>query len=291
MQPAILGKITMSITMIKSITAKKIIKTITLATFLLSSSALIQAYTSTPNNNHMVVFVHGAHLTADSWKQVENGINKKGYQSMAVNLPGRKDNINPKEITLNSSADYLCKKVSKLGKIVTFVTHSQGGAIVNHAQSICPNLMVQRIIYLASVSPLAGEKPFDKLSKEDEVHYYKGVSYEESSGLMVISNQDAFVEAFSSKQDSPFKKSILKSSVNEPAYIADGLVKMNSTTYSAIKKFYIFTQHDKIISLASQHKIEKRLKTIKTSTINSGHIPMVTHADELVNALLEFLVI
>ncbi|MEH6346976.1 MAG: alpha/beta hydrolase [Bermanella sp.] len=266
-------------------------KTFSLIAFLLSISTLTQGYTDTLKNMHMVVFVHGAHLTADSWKEIEHGINKEGYQSMAINLPGRKDSINPKDITLNTSASFLCKKVSELDKKITFVTHSQGGAIVNHAQSVCPQLKVERIIYLASVSPLTGEKPFDKLNKEDEVHYYKGVSYEESSGLMVISNQDAFVEAFSSKQNSQLKKIILDSAVNEPAYIADGVVKMNKEKFSVIKKFYIFTKNDKIISLASQHKIEKQLKTIKTSTINSGHIPMITHPENLVSTLLEFLVI
>jgi pimeloyl-ACP methyl ester carboxylesterase len=239
----------------------------------------------------MVVLVHGAHLTAKSWNRVEQKLNQNGIDSMAVNLPGRLDTINPKKITLSSSSQFLCKSITNIHKKIVFVTHSQGGAIVNHAQSICPNINVERIIYLASVSPLTNEKPFDSLSKADEESYFEGVSYEEKSGLMIISNEDAFVESFSSIANNPLKNSILAAAVNEPAYIADGVVSMDSKKYAAIKKFYIFTQQDKIISMDSQVKIAKQLKPIKTSTINSGHIPMITHPDELVSALIQFITI
>ena len=242
-------------------------------------------------NDSVIVFVHGAHLTANSWQEVALSLKEKGYQSMAVNLPGREDNINPKDITLNSSAKYLCDAINSLNKKITFVTHSQGGAVVNHAQSICPSVEVDRIIYLASVSPLKGEKPFDRLSKEDETNYFKGVGYDENTGLMIINNKDAFVESFSSNSNPSQREAILTSSVSEPAYIADGIVNNDIKKFSAIRKFYIFTEQDKIISMASQVKIEKQLKTIKTSSINSGHIPMITHPDDLVSILLDFMVI
>ncbi len=242
-------------------------------------------------NDSVIVFVHGAHLTANSWQEVALSLKEKGYQSMAVNLPGREDNINPKDITLNSSAKYLCDAINSLNKKITFVTHSQGGAVVNHAQSICPSVEVDRIIYLASVSPLKGEKPFDLLSKEDETNYFKGVGYDENTGLMIINNKDAFVESFSSNSNPSQREAILTSSVSEPAYIADGIVNNDIKKFSAIRKFYIFTEQDKIISMASQVKIEKQLKTIKTSSINSGHIPMITHPDDLVSILLDFMVI
>ena len=242
-------------------------------------------------NDSVIVFVHGAHLTANSWQEVALSLKEKGYQSMAVNLPGREDNINPKDITLNSSAKYLCDTINPLNKKITFVTHSQGGAVVNHAQSICPSVEVDRIIYLASVSPLKGEKPFDRLSKEDETNYFKGVGYDENTGLMIINNKDAFVESFSSNSNPSQREAILTSSVSEPAYIADGIVNNDIKKFSAIRKFYIFTEQDKIISMASQVKIEKQLKTIKTSSINSGHIPMITHPDDLVSILLDFMVI
>ncbi len=256
------------------------------STFLsFSNSALSVA------NDSVIVFVHGAHLTAKSWEKVEFDLNEKGYSSMAINLPGRKDKVNPKDITLNSSAKYLCNAISKINSKITFVTHSQGGAVVNHAQSICPTVEVDRIIYLASVSPLKGEKPFDKLSKEDEANYYKGVGYDEATGLMIINNENAFIESFSSGSDPSQRETILASSVSEPAYIADGVVSNDSAKFLAIKKFYIFTKRDKIISIASQMKIQKQLKTVKTSTIDSGHVPMLTHPKDLVSILLDFMVI
>ena len=239
--------------------------------------------------NSIIVFVHGAHLTAASWDKVGKSLDEKGYRSISVNLPGRQDYLNPKDVTLNSSAKYLCSAVSHINQSITFIAHSQGGAIVNHAQSICPEVKVNRIIYLASVSPLQGEKPFDRLSKEDETNYFKGVIYNENNGLMVINDKTAFAKVFSSSNNASTIKHVLKLSVNEPASIAEGVVEQDSELYSHIKKFYIFTEHDKIISKASQLKIEDSLNTIKTSSIDSGHIPMITHPNKLVPILLDFM--
>lgn len=248
-------------------------------------------FAASAENDSVIVFVHGAHLTASSWGAVSDTLNKQGYRNISINLPGREDYLSPKDVTLNSSATYLCGEISHINKNVTFIAHSQGGAIVNHAQSICPQVKVERIIYLASVSPMKGEKPFDRLSKQDEKNYFKGVSYNEASGLMIIKNPDEFVQTFSSSNSIPVKKEVLKLSVNEPASIAEGIVQYDSETFLGIKKFYIFTELDQIISKASQVKIEQQLTTLKTSSINSGHIPMITHPEKLVPILLDFMAI
>ncbi len=237
----------------------------------------------------MVVLVHGAHLTASSWAQVEIGLGKKGFNSMALNLPGREDNVNPKDITLTSSAKYLCDKLVSVKQKLILVAHSQGGAVVNHALSMCPKIEVERIIYLASVVPLNGEKPFDRLSKADEGHYFQGVEYQQGNGLMVIYNPQAFVATFSSQQTSPHTERIMAASVSEPAAIGEGVVMLAEDSFKAIKKFYIFTEQDKIISVLSQRGIAKQINTIKTGSINSGHIPMITHADSLLPILVEFM--
>lgn len=236
-----------------------------------------------------VVFVHGAHLTASSWEKVEVGLKQKGFKSIAVNLPGRHDSVNPKKITLGTSAVALCEVVSQINKNVVYVAHSQAGAVVNHAMTLCPKVNVDRVIYLASVSPLNGEKPFDKLSKADEENYYKGVGYDESTGLMVINNKDAFVQEFSSEENSALKEEILSAAVSEPAYIAEGVVKLDVDKFNAIKKFYIFTENDQIISKTSQLAIAKRLTTAKTATIESGHVPMITHSEQLTMLVIDFL--
>ncbi len=238
-----------------------------------------------------VVFVHGAHLTASSWEKVEVGLQKKGYKSIAVNLPGRYDSVNPKEITLGTSAESLCREVSKINSDVVYIAHSQAGAIVNHAMALCPKVNVDRVIYLASVSPLNGEKPFDKLSKLDEENYYKGVGYDENTGLMVINNKDAFFKSFSSAEKGTQKDEILSAAVSEPAYIAEGVIKVDAEKFKALKKFYIFTENDQIISKVSQVAIAKRLSALKTATIESGHIPMITHSEKLISLLIDFLVI
>lgn len=237
----------------------------------------------------IVVFVHGAHLTSKSWENVEAILNKNNVDTYSVDLPGRNDKIPAKKVNLISSSESLCKDLGNVKKPISIVGHSQAGAIINHAISICPSININRIIYLASVSPIQGEKAFDQLSKSDEEHYFSGIQYDKSNSLMVISDQQKFGRSFTSQEDK--LDSLSAYAVDEPSKIADNPISYNKKKLDSIKKFYVFTKKDLIISLESQKRIAERIDTVKTSELDTGHIPMITHPNNLASVLLQFMTI
>ncbi|MBL4781046.1 MAG: alpha/beta hydrolase [Porticoccaceae bacterium] len=239
-----------------------------------------------------LVLVHGAHLTADSWSAVLKTLRASGREVVAVNLPGRGSSAGFDEVTLGSSARSLCTVAARHGPKLSFVAHSQGGAVVNHLLGLCPEIIVEKIIYLAAVAPLHGEKPFEMLSKADEENYYRGVVYDEASGLMKIQDAEGFLASFapqSHSEHSVLGKLILGAAVDEPAVIADGMVSLDAARFREIEKYYIYTRGDQIISLATQQRIASKFKLDDSRAMDSGHLPMFTQPAALSKTILGFL--
>lgn len=235
-----------------------------------------------------VVLLHGAHLTAGSWGAVKDTLSHNGLNVVAVDLPGRKDAVPHRQITLTTSSRSLCDLFTKLQGNITVVAHSQAGAIVNHASSICPSTNIQKIIYLAAVVPASGEKPFEKLSKEDETRYLNAVAYDAHTESMKIFDQSIFWRSFGVDPSATHVGDLKDQSVDEPAAIGEGLVELDSESFSKPKKFYIFTKKDQIISLPSQRLISAELDLADSAVIDSGHAPMITNPKEVAAAIMHF---
>ncbi|OUS11702.1 hypothetical protein A9Q89_08200 [Gammaproteobacteria bacterium 53_120_T64] len=246
------------------------------------------------NRDELLVLVHGAHLTGQSWAELSVPLRAAGYQVHAVNLPGRGDGIAASEATLDAASRALCTQLAGAGSDhkVSFVAHSQGGAVVHHLLGLCPAISIEKIIYVAAVAPLNGEKPFAMLSKADDEHYYRGVVYDETSGLMKIHSPPEFLAAFSSltlNEGSAMAQTLLAAGVDEPAVMGDGVVVLDDAHFQGIKKYYIHTRRDLIISPLTQQRIVQTLGAVETATVDSGHLPMLTQPAALADIVLGFL--
>lgn len=258
---------------------------------------MISGCASIPQNHELaekvvqkptLVFVHGAHLTAKSWLNTENILKAKGFDTLAVDLPGRNKSDNPHEITLNASSKALCDSIKSIDSSIVFVAHSQGGAVSNNALSICPKQNIKGMVYIAAVAPADGEKPFALLNKVDESNYFKGVSFDEKSGWMKIKDKNAFTSVFTNSKSNAIQHKVMSQSVNEPAVIGDGVVHYHNDYFSKLNKFYIHTKFDKIISLTSQQKIASKIELNGSTVLDTGHLPMLSAPEKLANHIEQF---
>ena len=231
---------------------------------------------SLSTREEMLVFVHGAHLTSDSWFSTAKILGIVGFDSISVNLPGRNPSDNPNKITLNRSSQALCDAIKNIDSPIVLIAHSQGGAISNNAFSLCPKSNIKSIIYIAAVAPINGDTPYSLLGKADESNYLKGINYDDDSGWMTIKDKDAFVSVFTNSESTAIKDTIVRQAVNEPAIIGEGVVHYNSEYFSKLNKFYIHTKFDKIISIESQEKIASKIDLNRSVTLDTGHLPMLS---------------
>ena len=268
---------------------KKTVLVILLALFMISGCASNEDSNNAKSPVNTLAFVHGAHLTNNAWSSIATLLEKDGYNTITVNLPGREQSANPNDITLDVSSQALCDGIKNVNTPITFIAHSQGGAVVNNALSICPIKNIKNIIYVAAVAPTNGDKPFSLLNSSDEENYFKGVSFDEKSGWMVISDKDSFVSVFTNSTSNEVTSLISSQAVNEPAITGDGVVSYEEEYFSKINKFYIYTKQDKIISLNSQKAITGKIDLKDSAIIDTGHLPMISSPLKLASQIKTFL--
>lgn len=234
-----------------------------------------------------LVLVHGANFDSSSWSLLVEQVDD--VETYAVNLPGRKVSENYSKYTLNVMAKHLCSGVRRLSGNIDFLLHSQAGAVFNQMLRYCPEVKIGKVIYLAAVSPKAGEKPFDLLSKADEGNYFAGIDYIKEQGELRVVRENDFLSSFSQDANDFERKFIIKNAVSEPSIVAENILDFDTQRLNDIEKYYIYTTKDKIISLQSQKKIAKRMNVTRSFVLDSGHLPMITKTRTLIKILKKIL--
>ncbi|MFC3032636.1 alpha/beta hydrolase [Pseudoalteromonas fenneropenaei] len=263
------------------------------ATLILACSGLVISGLSQAQNTNLakptntvqknIVFVHGAHFKASGWQQVQSYLKYSNIASVAVDLPGRHTDIDPKSITLPVAAKALCEVLVAKPQPVVLVVHSQGGAVAHAALKECPQVVVSDLVYVTAVAPLDGAKPFALLSKKDEESYFKGVTY--SDGWLRVTDKQAFVNTFTNSTSQQVRDEVLNNAVDEPAVTGDGEVNITLKDLNNIKTHYIFALNDEIISIESQRAIANSINPASLYILNSGHLPMLSQPKELSEAI------
>lgn len=237
------------------------------------------------------IFVHGAHGTAAGFTPLINElkthfVNDLSIESVAIDLPGRHDTIDPSTITLDSSAAALCLALQNLPQ-ATLVVHSQAGAIALHALRLCKE-KITSIVFLAAVMPHAGKAAFDALSEIDGENYFSGITEDKEASLLRIIDMSNFVDAFAQDANDEQRQLIEENSVDEPLKIGGQAVDYETSWLNSIRIAYISTQFDKIIGKMTQDNIIKSHARIeKVYTIPAGHLPMVTAPKLVAEALVD----
>lgn len=96
------------------------------------------------------VLVHGAWHGGWCWENIEDGLRKLGYQTIAPDLPGHGErNEDLSEQTLASYAESIAEVLKKQDQPVILVGHSMGGAVITEAAERCPG-KIDRLVYMAA---------------------------------------------------------------------------------------------------------------------------------------------
>lgn len=223
-----------------------------------------------------IVLVHGAHLDGASWNSVKQILETNHKAVIAPTMPGRDNN---KDVDLNTYAQAVCDQAPENSIIVG---HSQGGAIANQMVGLCAD-KISKIIYVAAVVPLNGERPFDLMEKRDEKAYSKTVVFKKDR--VEPRNKRAFLRAMA--QDFDYKTTKSPAIHSEPTKVSGTVLKFSSEDFDAIPKAYVFAETDQIITPLTQKKYTDRTEFQETYTLVSGHLPMVTKPAALADVILK----
>lgn len=233
------------------------------------------------------ILIHGALLASDAWMPVQSYLQNHGYNVVTVDVPGRsEDNIAPQDVTLTLAAEKICKVAKLQGRRVILVGHSQSGAVITQAQSLCSQ-QIAGLVYVAAVVPANGEKPFDLLSEQDGANFDKVAVRQDQQGIYKINYQGPIKEMFMQDASDTQAQHAIHNMVSEPIRIGDYALQYDELVFAVVPKFYIKTRFDLIISPETQNKYLARTQFRKVYELNTGHSPFVSQAKVLGRQLSE----
>lgn len=249
---------------------------------LLSAWAFVAGLAAAAPTSHSFVLVHGANLKASSWNEVRRNLDEQRLPNYAPDLYHSKE-----VVSLSEVANRLCTFIEPLGEKVSLVGHSQGGAIITEATSICPT-KISKLVYIAAVIPLPGEGVFDRLSESDiknfdecaylneKLQTYEPKGLKDCHGVFMgdLSGEEA-------------KANYELHFTSEPASIGNSRASYPLLAMKAIPKFYFRTTKDLIVSVATQNIYIGKFSFERIVDLTTSHSPLFSQPALLANLLAE----
>jgi len=232
-----------------------------------------------------IVLVHGAWFDASGWNSVTPRLKAKGYNVIAVNLPGHgPDNTPIAKINLQSYVDAVKNAIGDRTNVI-LVGHSMGGIVISQVAEAIPG-QIKKLIYLAAYLPKTGESLLSLSQKDAGSHVGKYLQIDQKAGTASIA-KDGIIDVFAA--DAPAQKdaSIINNFKAEPLGPLATPVTLTDGNFGSVTKVYIHTENDHAVSFAFQQTMVKNNGHIsKEYKLASSHTPFYSMPDKLAAILI-----
>ncbi|MFS2159324.1 alpha/beta fold hydrolase [Pseudomonas sp. Pseusp122] len=258
---------------------KKLFASLTFATSLFSAVGA-NAATAQP----VIALVHGAFEDASIWGQTQKQLQVDGYKVITVDLPGRPSNpLAADKTSLDLYRDTVIKAIAKESQPVVLVGHSFGGIVISAVAEAEP-ARIKQLIYLAAYLPKDGQSLLQLAGTDPDSKMGQFVQVDKQRGVASIAH-DARAELFANDGPDALKKAIPDLILDESVTPLGTPVHLTAAHFGAVKKAYIHTTQDHVISPALQASMVNNGHVEQQATLDSGHTPFLTHPVELAQAI------
>lgn len=255
-----------------------------------SAKTLAQDKTSALAERPTFVLVHGALFTSTGWSRLQGKLQDQGYNVVTLDLPGRNgDGLDPRTITIDSSAEQVCRVANLQPGPVVLVGHSQGGAVITQAANDCGE-QVMALVYIAAVMPKNGQTAFAGLNPERDNTFPLCVDPDPAVGLFKLKRTGPLEASFFQDlraNDAELADQTLASMVSEPLGIGTTELHFDEAKINAIPKFYVEALQDRVLSLETQRTFQALWHFNKIYSLETGHSPFLSRPKEVADALLD----
>jgi pimeloyl-ACP methyl ester carboxylesterase len=232
-----------------------------------------------------IVLVHGAWSDAQAWKAVTPVLKAKGYDVIAVNLPGHGNDTTPfTSITLQSYVDVVKKEIGTT-KNVVLVGHSMAGMVISQIAEDLPG-SIKKLVYLAAYLPANGQSLLDLAKTDAGSHVGKFLQIDPATASAGI-KKDGVVDIFVGDATQSIQDQFANGVKPDPLAPFASPVKLSATGFGSVEKIYIYTKNDHAISLPKQQEMAKIGQVKREHTLTSSHTPFISMPQEVAAILLK----
>jgi len=254
--------------------------------FLVMATTLFGMTASAQNSQKStIVLVHGAWSDHSAWKAVTPLLEAKGYQVLAVNLPGHGSDTTPfKSITLQSYVDAVKNEIGET-KNVILVGHSMAGIVISQVAEDMPG-SIKKLIYLAAYLPVNGQSLLDIAKTDADSHVGKFLQIDQETASAGI-NKDGAVDIFVADAPTSVQNQYANGVKPDPLVPFVSPVKITDGNFGSINKVYIYTQNDHALSYPTQQAMAKSAQVKQEYTLASSHTPFISMPQKVAAILIK----
>jgi pimeloyl-ACP methyl ester carboxylesterase len=231
-----------------------------------------------------IVLVHGAFETSDVWAAVQAQLKQDGYETVAVDLPGRPGNpLPPGQATADLYRDAVITRIKLQTSPVILVGHSFGGITVSNVAEAEPD-RIKTVIYVAAYLPASGDSLLSLSQKDPDSQM--GPSFRVSDDKTYASVDPAKRgDLFCNDCTDSLKAQVAAGIVDEPLAPPATPVKLKADRFGRVDKVYIHTAHDIVVSPKLQAAMVAATPVRKEITLQTGHAPFAKDPVGLARAI------
>jgi pimeloyl-ACP methyl ester carboxylesterase len=216
-----------------------------------------------------VVLVHGAYADGSSWSAVVERLHAVGLTATAVQNP------------LSSLADDVAHTVRILDlqdEPTILVGHSFAGTVITQA-GVDPR--VAGLVYVAARAPDAGEDYAALATRFPEPPANAGLVFKDGFGGLT---EEAFLDDFANGVERDRARTLyaVQGRVSEMLFHE----RVSEAAWRTKPSWYAISRNDRTTSPDLERFLAKRMGAT-TVEIDSGHLSLITHPDEVTQLILE----
>jgi pimeloyl-ACP methyl ester carboxylesterase len=217
-----------------------------------------------------VVLVHGAWADGSSWSKIIPRLQAQGLHAVAVQNP------------LSSIADDVAstnRLINAQDGPVLLVGHSYGGAVITEAGN---NPKVAGLVYVAAFAPEEGETLSGMASKFSPTPLFGEIQPIED-GYLLLTHKGVF--DFFAQDLTPEEKTLVLAAqgATQSAILS---TPIKQAAWHTKPSWFVIANNDRAISPEQEASTAKRMGA-KTITLQSSHLPMLSHPEEVANFVIE----
>jgi len=232
------------------------------------------------------ILLHGAWEESRMWDDVSPILQQNGHTITAIDLPGHGTNkqLGP-AVTTSAYKQAVVDVITPLDHQVILVGHSMNGALISHVAEQIPE-KIERLIYVTAFLLKNGGSVLEAMQSDPEGGALPEVVFSDDQAYATLPEPALRRIGFHDIEESAIQRFLPLMAEWQATEPFMAKVVLSEKNFGSVRKTYIRTSIDKMISPALQDTMIANWEVDSVLDLESGHFPTFSQPKKLVELML-----